>query len=160
MALPSIHGVARLVDDPELRFTPSGVAVAAVRLVFNSRKRNPQTQEWEDGDVFWIRGTAWRQLAENVAGTLSKGMEVHVAGELRTESWEQDGDKRQATALNIRAIGPNLAYASARVEKNPRKTDTSTGGGQAGNGWNTGGQPPPEDPWATGPGGYSDEPPF
>lgn len=125
MPLPSINGVARLTADPELRFTQGGKAVASISLAFNSRRQNPQTQQWEDGDTFYVRSTAWERLAENIAETLTKGMEVLVSGELRTESWEKDGQKNQRPALLIRSIGPNLAYATAQVTK-----ATTTGDGQ------------------------------
>ncbi|MGW4950633.1 single-stranded DNA-binding protein [Streptomyces parvulus] len=165
MALPTMTGVGRLVEDPELRFTQSSKAVATVRLAFNSRRLNPQTNQWEDGDVFWIRGTLWEKLAENAAASLEKGMEVIVTGELRTESWEKDGQKHSQPALTIRSIAPNLAYATAQVTK---ANAQQQGGGQQ---RSTPQQqrrqsPPQDDPWATGPAttsqgsGYSDEPPF
>lgn len=170
MPLPTITGIARLVADPELRFTPAGAAVASVRLAFNSRRKNEQTQEWEDGDTFWVRGSAWRELAEHVAESLTKGMEVLVSGELKTHSWEKDGQKHQQPELNIRSIGPNLAYAIARVER--ANSSGSPGPQQAQRSQQSQQRqaPPHDDPWATGPsttynrapagGGYSDEPPF
>lgn len=158
MALPTLSGVARLVADPELRFTPSGAAVASVRLAFNSRRKNEQTGEWEDADVFWIRGTAWRQLAENITETLAKGMEVTVTGELKTESWEKDGQKHQAPALNIRSIGPNLAFATAAVHKAQQDGSGSRGPAQTtqqsqqrSRAAQRGAQAPADDPWATTP---------
>ncbi|MFB6771109.1 single-stranded DNA-binding protein [Streptomyces sp. NPDC056337] len=168
MALPTMTGVGRLVDDPELRFTQSGKAVATVRLAFNSRRLNQQTQQWEDGDVFWIRGTLWEKLAENASESLEKGMEVLVSGELRTESWEKDGQKHSQPSLLVRSIAPNLAYATAQVTK------ANAGGQQQGGGQQRSAPqqqrrqgPPQDDPWATGPAtasqgsGYdSDEPPF
>lgn len=169
MPLPTISGIARLVADPELRFTPNGKAVASIRLAFNSRRLNQQTQQWEDGDTFWVRGSAWEHLAENVAETLQKGMEVMVSGELKTQSWEKDGVKHQTPELAIRSIGPNLAYAVAQVSKSPREQ----GGGQPQQqrqGQSQGRpqqaqrsqqQAPQDDPWAVGGNtGYTDEPPF
>lgn len=159
MPLPTITGTARLVADPELRFTSSGKAVASVRLAFNSRRLNQQTQQWEDGDTFWVRGTCWEGLAENITETLEKGMEVLVSGELRTESWEKDGQKHQAPALTIRSIGPSLAYAIAKVARSPRE---QAPGGRAQGGQQRpqqGRQQPQDDPWATGPSTLS-EPPF
>jgi single-strand DNA-binding protein len=154
-------GVGRLVDDPELRFTQSGKAVASVRLAFNSRRLNPQTQQWEDGDTFWVRGTLWERLAENAAETLAKGMEVLVTGELRTESWEKDGQKHNQPALLIRSIAPNLAFATATVTK---ATGQQSAGGQQ---QRPAPQqqrrqaPPADDPWAVDQAnGYSAEPPF
>lgn len=119
MPLPTMTGMARLVADPELRVTQSGNTLCLLRLAFNSRRQDANGQ-WVDGDTFWVRGTAWRELAENVAETLQKGMEVIVTGDLRTESWEKDGVKHQQPALNIRSIGPSLAYATARVAKAER----------------------------------------
>lgn len=156
MSLPSMTGVGRLVDDPELRFTQSGKAVATVRLAFNSRRLNQQTNQWEDGDTFWVRGTLWEKLAENAAESLAKGMEVCITGDLRTEQWEKDGQKHSQPSLLIRSIGPNLAYATASV--------TKAGTQQQGQQQRSAPQqqrrqaPPQDDPWATGPG--SDEPPF
>lgn len=172
MPLPTITGVARIVADPELRFTAAGKAVGTIRLAFNSRRLNQQTQQWEDADTFWVRGTVWEGMAENIVESLQKGMEVLVSGELKTESWEKDGVKHQQPALAIRSIGPNLAFAVAQVSKPAREQAPAqpARGGQ---------QRPPQqqqqqrqqpaqaanDPWAvnapaSGATGYSDEPPF
>lgn len=146
MALPTLTGVGRLTDAPELRFTPSGKAVCRVRLAFNSRRKNPQTQEWEDGDVFYIDGSVWGDEAEHAAESLDRGMEVVVSGEPRTRQYEaKDGGKRTAIELNIRSIGPSLRYATAKVQKMSR----NSGGGSAGGGT--------ADPWAST---VNDEPPF
>ncbi|MET7412481.1 single-stranded DNA-binding protein [Streptomyces rubiginosohelvolus] len=168
MALPTLTGVGRLTNDPELRFTSSSKAVASIPLAFNSRRLNRQTQEWEDGDVLYVRGTAWERLAENAAETLAKGMEVIVTGELRTESWEKDGQKHERTALLIRSIAPSLAFATAVVSKVTSGQNGGQGGGQARGQAQQGGpqqsrptQPPADDPWAIDNAkGYSDEPPF
>ncbi|MFB7228486.1 single-stranded DNA-binding protein [Streptomyces fimicarius] len=159
MALPTLTGVGRLTADPELRFTPNGKAVASVPLAFNSRKLNRQTQEWEDGDVLYVRGSAWERLAENLVETLARGMEVMVTGELRTESWEKDGQKHERTALLIRSIAPSLAFATAKVTKQNGGQGGAQPGGQAQQGrpqQSRPTQPPADDPWATG---YN-EPPF
>jgi len=158
MPLPTITGIARLVADPELRFTQSSKAVASVRLAFNARRLNPQTQQWEDGDTFWVRGTAWEHLAENICETLQKGMEVLVSGELRTESWEKDGIKHQQPALSIRSIGPSLAYAVAQVSK-PARDQAPAQGQRAQQRPQAARQAPADDPWATGP-AATDAPPF
>ncbi|MEU1155737.1 single-stranded DNA-binding protein [Streptomyces sp. NPDC005918] len=160
MPLPTMTGVGRLVADPELRFTQGQKAVATVRLAFNSRRLNQQTQQWEDGDTFWVRGTAWERLAEHIAETLAQGMEVLVTGELRTESWEKDGQKHSQPALTIRSIGPNLAYATATVTK----ANAQQQGGQqrppAPQAQHRQG-PPQDDPWAVDKAqGYDDKPPF
>ncbi|MFI2612070.1 single-stranded DNA-binding protein [Kitasatospora sp. NPDC018619] len=123
MPLPTMTGVGRVVADPELRFTQNGTPVAKIRLVFQNRRLNSQTQQWEDGDTLWIDGTAWQQLAEHITETLTQGMEVLVTGEPRTETWEKDGQKHSRVSLTIRSIGPSLAYATAKVQK-------AQGGGQ------------------------------
>ncbi|MEU3162220.1 single-stranded DNA-binding protein [Streptomyces griseoincarnatus] len=164
--LPTFTGVGRLTGDPELRFTQAGKAVASVALAFNSRKFNKQTNEWEDGDVFYVRGTAWERLAENATETLAKGMEVIVTGELRTERWEKDGQKHERPALLIRSIAPNLAFAVANVSKDAA-SQQGQGGPRAPQNQQRGqqqrrqGPPPNDDPWAVDNAkGYSDEPPF
>ncbi|MFM9675807.1 single-stranded DNA-binding protein [Streptomyces brasiliscabiei] len=169
MSLPTLTGVGRLTADPELRFTQAGKAVASIPLAFNSRRLNQQTNQWEDGDVFFIRGTVWERLAENATESLSKGMEVIVTGEIRTESWEKDGQKHERPALLIRSIAPNLAYAVAKVSKDagsqqngggqqqrPPQNQQRPQGQQGQQQYRQG--PPQDDPWATGPG--SNEPPF
>lgn len=169
--LPTLTGVGRLTADPELRFTQSQKAVASVPLAFNSRRLNKQTNEWEDGDVFFIRGTAWERLAENVAETLAKGMEVIVTGDIRTESWEKDGQKHERPALLIRSIAPNLAFAIATVSKDAASQQNGQGSGQrtAQNQQRPQGHaqrsrpttPPADDPWAVDQAnGYNNEPPF
>ncbi len=150
--LPTISGVGRLTQDPELRFAPSGMAILTVNLAFNSRKLNNQTNEWEDSDVFFVRATAFKQLAENAAESLVKGVEVHVSGRLKTEQWEDKngGGKRSATALLLDSIGPNLSYATASVTRSGRASDgggSSTPHGRSG----SGGGVPAEDPWGCAP---------
>ncbi|MFB7617805.1 single-stranded DNA-binding protein [Kitasatospora sp. NPDC056181] len=162
MSLPALTGIGRVVADPELRFTPNGHPVAKLRLVFQARRLNPQTQQWEDGDTLWIDGTAWNALAEHIAETLQQGMEVLVTGEPRTETWEQDGQKRSKVTLTIRSIGPSLAYATATVKKAQRDGQNSPQNGQQRQ------QPqrpqqtrqqPHNDPWNTNT-PTTDEPPF
>ncbi|WP_328425958.1 single-stranded DNA-binding protein [Streptomyces sp. NBC_00443] len=169
MSLPTLTGVGRLTGDPELRFTQAGKAVASIPLAFNSRRLNQQTQQWEDGDTFFIRGTVWERLAENATETLSKGMEVIVTGDLRTERWEKDGQKHERPALLIRSIAPNLAYAVAQVSKDAASQQNGQGGQRPAQGQqrpqgqtqNRQGPPPADDPWAVDQAkGYSDEPPF
>ncbi|MEV5606984.1 single-stranded DNA-binding protein [Streptomyces sp. NPDC052225] len=161
MSLPTMTGVGRLVADPELRFTANGKAVANIRLAFNSRRLNQQTQQWEDGDTFWVNGTAWEKLGEHAAETLAQGMEVVVTGDLRTEQWEKDGQKNSRPALIIRSIGPSLAYATATVTKAAAQQQ---GSGQQQRPPASPPQqqyrqgPPQNDQWSTGPG--SNEPPF
>ncbi len=166
--LPTLTGVGRLTADPELRFTQAGKAVASIPLAFNSRRLNKQTNQWEDGDVFYIRGTVWERLAENATETLAKGMEVLVTGELRTEQWEKDGQKHERPALLIRSIAPNLAFAVATVAKDAASQQNGQNGGQRSSQPQQGQaqrsrptNPPADDPWAVDAAkGYSDEPPF
>ncbi|MFF3310525.1 single-stranded DNA-binding protein [Streptomyces sp. NPDC002952] len=167
MSLPTLTGVGRLTADPELRFTQAGKAVASIPLAFNSRRLNKQTNQWEDGDTFFIRGTVWERLAENATETLSKGMEILVTGDLRTESWEKDGQKHERPALLIRSIAPNLAFAIATVSKDAASQQNGQGGGQRSQPQQGQAQrsrpnsPPADDPWAVDAAkGYSDEPPF
>jgi len=119
MSLPNLTGVGRLTEDPSIRFSPQGVAVLTVNLAFNSRKKNQQTGEWEDDSVFFVRGTAFKDLAEQAGESLSRGDEVIVSGRLKTEKWQdkQSGENRSATSLIIDSIGPNLARATAKVNK-------------------------------------------
>jgi single-strand DNA-binding protein len=118
--LPDLTGIGRLVADPELKFTQNGKAMCHLRLVFQNRRQNPQTGNWEDGDTFWVSGTAWGTLAENVAESLSKGMEVVVKASIKTDQWEKNGEKRQAPSLIIHGIAPSLTFATARVQKAER----------------------------------------
>lgn len=169
MPLPTMTGVARLTADPELRFTAGSKAVVSVPLAFNARRLNQQTNQWEDTDTFFVRGSAWERHAENIAESLAKGMEVLVSGELRTESWEKDGQKYERTALLIRSIAPSLAFSVARVTKDAHSANGAQGATQ-GRGQaqqrppqqSRPAQPPADDPWAVdnAKGGYSDEPPF
>lgn len=155
MALPRVSAEMRVVADPELRFTPSGAAVCEVRLVSNKRKLNKQTDEWEDANVCWLKGVAWRQLAENIAESVQKGDLVVVSGDLETQEWEaDDGSKRQTYQIMIDSIGPALRWATAKVSRAQR----SEGGSQqrSGGQQQSGGD---GDPWGRPP-APSDEPPF
>jgi single-strand DNA-binding protein len=158
MSLPTMTGVGRLIEAPELRFTSSGKAVAKVRLAFNSRRKNPQTQEWEDGDTYFVDGSVWDQEAENIAESLNKGDEVLVTGLLKTRKYEtREGEKRSTTELAIQSIGPSLKYATAKVQKMSRS------GAQQGS---SGGQrQTADDPWSSAApaksgDSFTDEPPF
>ena len=131
-----------LVDDPELRFTTSGVPVARFRIASTPRYRDNATGEWKDGDTLFLTCQVWRQAAENVAETLQKGMRAIVTGRLRQRSYEtSEGEKRTVYELQADEIGVSLRNATAKVTKASR-----TGNGQ-----------PPADDTA---GSYSDEPPF
>jgi len=120
-----MHGTGRLTADAEVRFSPNGTAVATVPLAFNARRYNRDTGQWEDGDVCFIRGTLFRDAAENAAETYKRGMEVVVTGRLKTEEWQdrETGQKRSRVALLIDAIGPSTRYATATVRKaEPRES--------------------------------------
>ena len=160
-----------LVDDPELRFTPAGQPVARFRVASTPRFRDNSTGEWRDGDSLFLTCNVWRQAAENVAESLTRGMRVIVSGRLRQRSYEtKEGEKRTVYEVEVDDVGPSLRNASAKVNRVARSG--GDGGGQRGSGGSGGsagrssggqggyggGEP---DPWATdGPGGYSDEPPF
>jgi single-strand DNA-binding protein len=133
--------VGNLVDDPELRFTPSGAAVANFRIASTPRTFDKQTNEWRDGDALFLSCSVWRQAAENVAESLQKGMRVVVQGRLKQRSYEtREGEKRTVVELEVDEVGPSLKYATAKVARVQR----SGGGGGYGS---TGG----DDPWATTP---------
>ncbi|MEY3029584.1 MAG: single-stranded DNA-binding protein [Actinomycetota bacterium] len=119
----SITLVGNLADDPELRYTQGGVAVVSVRVAATPRTMNRQTNEWVDGETLWVRCTAWRDMAENVAQTLTKGTRVIVTGRLKPPSAYQtaQGEARASIELDIDEIGPSLRYATASVNKRARE---------------------------------------
>jgi single-strand DNA-binding protein len=178
-----------LVDDPELRFTPAGQPVARFRVASTPRFLDKNTNEWKDGDSLFLTCNVWRQAAENVAESLTRGMRVIVSGRLRQRSYEtKEGEKRTVYEVEVDDVGPSLRNASAKVNRiarsggdggysggggGQRSSGGSGGrssGGQGGQGGQRdqggysgggGGGSAEADPWATdGPGGYSDEPPF
>ena len=113
--------VGNLVDDPELRFTPSGAAVAKFRMASTPRYLDKQTNEWKDGDPLFLRCSVWRQAAENVAESLQRGGRVIVTGRLKQRSYEtKEGEKRTVIELEVDEIGPSLKYATAKVTKASR----------------------------------------
>ena len=129
MATNNLTLIGNLVDDPELRFTPSGVALASVRLAV-SRRYQDRNNEWQEETLF-IRGTLWRDAAENAAESLTKGMRVIVNGRLELNQWEtQDGDKRSEIRVSIDEMGPSLRWATAQVTRSPRAGDSFGGGSQ------------------------------
>jgi single-strand DNA-binding protein len=179
--------VGNLVDDPELRFTPSGAAVAKFRVASTPRTFDRQTNEWKDGESLFLTCSVWRQAAENVAESLTKGTRVIVQGRLKQRSYEdREGIKRTVYELDVDEVGASLRNATAKVTKTSGRgaQGGGFGGGQGGGGWGggqggpQGGGAPAGDPWATGApagggqggsggswgggsgGGYSDEPPF
>ena len=140
--------VGNLVDDPELRFTPSGAAVANFRIASTPRSFNRQTNEWEDGEALFLSCSVWRQAAENVAESLTRGMRVVVQGRLKARSYEtREGEKRTVFEIEVEEVGPSLKFATAKVT---RATRGGGGGGYGGGGQQAGGG---EDPWATPAGG-------
>ena len=142
-----------LVDDPELRFTPAGQPVAKFRVASTPRFRDNSTGEWKDGDSLFLTCVIWRQAAENVAESLTRGMRVIVTGRLKQRSYEtKEGEKRTVYELEVDEVGPSLRNASAKVTKIARSG--AAGATQQASGKSA-------DPGANdGPGGYSDEPPF
>jgi single-strand DNA-binding protein len=179
-----------LVDDPELRYTPTGQAVAKFRVASTPRFRDQQSGEWKDGDSLFLTCNVWRQAAENVAESLQRGMRVIVSGRLRQRSYEtREGEKRTVYEVEVDDVGPSLRNASAKVTKSNRSGGgggggfggggnggsgsgggagaggAGSGGGQGasgGYGGSSGGRS--DDPWASDAGGFgegsSDEPPF
>ena len=136
--------VGNLVDDPELRFTPSGAAVANFRIASTPRTFDKQSNEWKDGDALFLSCSVWRQAAENVAESLQKGMRVVVQGRLKQRSYEtREGEKRTVVELEVEEVGPSLKYATAKVARVQR----SGGGG----GYNSQGGGGGDDPWASSP---------
>jgi single-strand DNA-binding protein len=182
----TITVVGNLTDDPELRFTPSGAAVAKFRIASTPRTMDRQSNEWKDGEPLFLACNVWRDAAEHVAESLQRGARVIVQGRLRQRSYEtREGEKRTVYELEVDEIGPSLRYATAKVQKMSRSGGggggfgASTGGGGGGGGNRQpsggGGGNNFDDPWATaapasgarsGGGGaasnssFDDEPPF
>jgi single-strand DNA-binding protein len=161
--------IGNLVSDPELRYTPTGQAVATFRVASTPRFMDRQTNEWKDGDSLFLSCNVWRQAAENVAESLQRGMRVIVSGRLRQRSYEtKEGEKRTVYEVEVDEVGPSLRNASAKVNRSARSgSGGGFGGGQSGSGGQGGygggaGGRPNDDPWAAEPGdsGFSDEPPF
>src|SRR3954471_8781417 len=142
--------VGNLVDDPELRFTPSGAAVANFRIASTPRTFNRQTNEWEDGDTLFLSCSIWRQAAENVAESLTRGTRVIVQGRLKARTYEtREGEKRTVFEVDVDEVGPSLRSATAKVTRASRQG--GGGGGYGGGQQSGGGAPsaPANDPWAT-----------
>jgi len=177
--------VGNLVDDPELRFTPSGAAVANFRLASTPRTYDRASGDWKDGETLFLTCSVWRQAAENVAESLQRGTRVIVSGRLKSRSYEtREGEKRTVFEVDVDDIGPSLRSATAKVTRAQRSGSGGFGGddpwssGQGGGGGGgqsrgesssrepsrdrdsapaSGGAPRSNDPWS---GGSSDEPPF
>jgi single-strand DNA-binding protein len=162
----TITVVGNLTDDPELRFTPSGAAVAKFRVASTPRFLDKQTNEWKDGEPLFLSCNIWRQAAENVAESLQRGARVIVTGRLRQRSYEtREGEKRTVYELEVDEIGPSLRYATAKVQKMQRSSGGGYGSGGSGGSAGGGGGGMSDDPWASaapagGSGGFDEEPPF
>jgi single-strand DNA-binding protein len=163
--------IGNLTGDPELRFTPSGAAVANFTVASTPRTFDRQSNEFKDGETLFMRCSIWREAAENVAESLTKGTRVIVTGRLVQRSYEtREGEKRTVVELQVDEVGPSLRYASAKVTRTQRSGGGGGGGGYSGGGGFGGGGGASsgasvDDPWATpaqggSSGGYSDEPPF
>jgi single-strand DNA-binding protein len=158
--------IGNLTADPELRFTPSGAAVANFTVASTPRTFDRQSGEWKDGEALFLRCNVWRQAAENTAESLTRGMRVIVSGRLRQRSFEtREGEKRTVMEMEVDEVGPSLRYATAKVNKATRQGGASGGGGYGASGSSG---PAPDDPWSSAPpagsgngaSGYDDEPPF
>ncbi|MCU6481098.1 single-stranded DNA-binding protein [Arthrobacter sp. A2-55] len=177
----TITVIGNLTSDPELRFTPSGSAVANFTIASTPRTFDRQSNEWKDGETLFLRASIWREAAENVAESLTKGTRVIVSGRLKSRTYDtKEGEKRTVMELEVDEIGPSLRYANAKVNRTQRSGGQgggfgggqggnfgggNAGGGQGGFGGNSGGgnfggnggqqqqqSAPASDPWAT-PGG-------
>ncbi len=171
--------VGNLTGDPELRFTPSGAAVANFTVASTPRTFDKNSNEWKDGEALFLRCSVWRQAAENVAESLTRGSAVIVQGRLKQRSYEtKEGEKRTVYELDVEEVGPSLKWATAKVTKASRGGGGGGGygggsGGGGGSSYGGGGSSSSsanDDPWATSApagggggsssGGWSDEPPF
>ncbi|MHA7282426.1 single-stranded DNA-binding protein [Arthrobacter sp. TMS2-4] len=161
--------VGNLTNDPELRFTPSGSAVANFTIASTPRTFDRQTNDWKDGETLFLRASVWREAAENVAETLTKGTRVVAQGRLKSRSYDtKEGEKRTVMELEVDEIGPSLRYASAKVTRTQRSgggnsggfggnsgggfggnSGGNSGGSNSGSGWGGGqqAQQPADDPW-------------
>jgi single-strand DNA-binding protein len=167
--------IGNLTADPELRFTPSGAAVANFTVASTPRTFDRQTNEWKDGEALFLRCNIWREAAENVAESLTRGARVIVSGRLKQRSFEtREGEKRTVVELEVDEIGPSLRYATAKVNKASRSGGGGGGFGGGGgsrqpaaqsSGGSAGGSAGGDDPWGSAPAsgsfaGGDDEPPF
>jgi single-strand DNA-binding protein len=167
--------IGNLTADPELRFTPSGAAVANFTVASTPRTFDRQTNEWKDGEALFLRCNIWREAAENVAESLTRGARVIVSGRLKQRSFEtREGEKRTVVELEVDEIGPSLKYATAKVNKASRSGGGGGGFGGGGgsrqpaaaqSGGSSGGSAGGDDPWGSAPAsgsfaGGDDEPPF
>src|ERR1700712_2638759 len=169
--------VGNLAGDPELRFTPSGAAVANFTVASTPRAFDRQTNEWKDQETLFMRCSVWREAAENIAESLTRGNRVVVTGRLKSRSYDtKEGEKRTVVELEVDEVGPSLRYATAKVNRANRSESSGggygsggSGGSSAGGGYSggssgsggrsSGGSAPADDPWGSAPpagGGYSE----
>jgi single-strand DNA-binding protein len=159
--------IGNLTSDPELRWTPSGAAVANFTIASTPRTLDRQTQEWKDGEALFLRCSVWREAAENAAESLTRGSRVMAQGRLKQRSFEtKEGEKRTVVELEVDEIGPSLRYATATVSRAARSGHGAGRGSDGGIGAGDGragtgsGSSPDSDPWATPVGVTGEEPPF
>lgn len=144
MSIPTIHGLAGITADPEMRKTPQGTSVLSVRLAFSDRKFNEQTREWDTTKTFYIDGNAWEQTAERLAQQLAKGDQVYVEGRIETQSWEKDGEKKSKPVLQLRTVrklekGAGGQQQQGYAQQQPAQAQGGWGGGQQNSGgWGNG----------------------
>ncbi len=165
--------VGNLTSDPELRYTQAGLAVANFTIASTPRNFDRASNDWKDGEALFLRASVWREFAEHVAGSLTKGSRVIATGRLKQRSYEtKEGEKRTSIELEVDEIGPSLRYATAQVTRAASSRDGGSVGGGAPRGGQPGGGPAQEEPWAASapdasggdvwntPGNYTDETPF
>jgi single-strand DNA-binding protein len=163
----TITVIGNLTADPELRFTPAGAAVANFTVASTPRTFDRQSNEWKDGDALFMRCNIWREAAENVAESLTRGSRVIVTGRLKQRSYEtREGEKRTVIELEVDEIGPSLKYSTAKLTKTSRGGNAGGGNGNGNNASQPRSKTPSDDPWGSAPAnaGFSsrndDEPPF
>ncbi|MER0007767.1 single-stranded DNA-binding protein [Corynebacterium sp. KPL4064] len=157
--------VGNVVAEPELRWTPAGAAVCNFRVASTPKRFNPQTQQWEDGEAMFLTCNAWKQLGENTAESLSKGMRVIVTGKLKQRSFQtREGENRSVFEIDVEEVGPSLRYATAQVNRNPRESGGQQQPNQAQQQWDNAaqqGQTATSGAWSQpAPTGQDQQPPF
>ena len=168
--------VGNLTSDPELRYTQNGLAVANFTIASTPRSFDRASNDWKDGEALFLRASVWREFAEHVAGSLTKGSRVVATGRLKQRSYEtKEGEKRTSIELEVDEIGPSLRYATAQVTRTSSSREGGSGGGNQGGQGGGNSQPRPQvadEPWAPSapaaaagdvwntPGSFNDETPF
>ncbi|MQM28142.1 single-stranded DNA-binding protein [Glycomyces albidus] len=161
--------IGNLVDDPELRYTPSGAAVAKFRIASTPRTFDKESNQWKDGEALFLTCSVWRQYAENVAESLSRGTRVIVQGRLKQRSYEtREGEKRTVYELDVEEVGPALRFSTAKLNRSGSAGGGGGGRSFGGGGGASAGASMPDDPWASAApagggasaGGFDEDPPF